>query len=85
MRYSVDINETVESLTHCLNKVNNEVQNIDEWFVNINAGGIKYGIYFNFDIENKELEISNQPSYDDSLFLDEIIDKINEYYRDDEE
>ena len=49
--------------------------------MSINAGGIDYGIYFNFDIDKKELEICNQPSLDadDSLNLNEIIEIINEY------
>lgn len=84
MRYSVDINGTIESLAYCLQKVNNEVENIWDWNVRINAGGIDYGIYFNFDIDNKELEICNQPQYNDSLDLDEIIEEINNY-EDDEE
>ena len=50
-----------------------------EWKVIVNANPIDYGIYFNFDLEQKELEISNAPrdGYDDTLYLDEIIDKIN--------
>ena len=87
MGYSIDINRSVDSLAYCLRKVNNGINNIEDWRVSINAGGIDYGIYFNFDAERKKLEISNQPSYDydDSLDLDEIIEKINEYYEDDEE
>lgn len=87
MGYSVDINRSVDSLTYCLQKVNNEIEDISDWKVSINAGGIDYGIYFNFDIERKELEISNQPSYgyDDSLGLDEIIEEINGNEENDEE
>ena len=86
MRYSVDIDRSVNSLAYCLRKVNNEIEDICDWRISINAGGIDYGIYFNFDIERKELEISNQPScgYDDSLGLDEIIEEINENEEDDE-
>ena len=86
MRYSVDIDRSVNSLAYCLRKVSNEIEDICDWRVSINAGGIDYGIYFNFDIERKELEISNQPScgYDDSLGLDEIIEEINENEEDDE-
>lgn len=80
MGYSVDIERSIDSLTRCLNKVNREIDNIDDWRVTINAGGIDYGIYFNFNLERKELEICNQPGYgyDDSLYLEEIIDLINE-------
>ena len=86
MRYSVDINRSVDSLAYCLRKVNNGIDNIDDWRVSINAGGIDYGIYFNFDVERKELEICNQPGcgYDDSLGLDEIIEEINENYEEEE-
>ena len=77
--YSVDIARDMDSLACCMQKVNNEINDIWDWSIRINAGGIDYGIYFNFDIERKTLEISNQPdmSADDSLCLDEIIEKIN--------
>lgn len=80
MRYSVDIERSVNSLAYCLNKVNNGVNSIDEWTVTINAGEIDYGIYFNFDIDNKILEISNQSTYNEEMYLDDIIDVINERY-----
>lgn len=85
MKYSIDIERSVWALTHCIQKVKNCVNNIEDWRVSINAGGIDYGIYFNFDIVNKELEICNQPRYDESLYLDEIIDIINEENEDEEE
>lgn len=87
MGYSVDIDRSVDSLAYCLQKVNNGINNIEDWRVSINAGGIDYGIYFNVDVERKELEICNQSSYgyDDSLDLDEIIEEINEYYENDKE
>jgi len=79
MRYTVDIERNVDALANCLKRVNNGIYDIWDWRVSINAGGIDYGIYFNFDLERKELEICNQPGYgyDDSLYLDEIIDLIN--------
>ena len=79
MKYTVDIDRSMDALAHCMQKVNNEIDDIWDWRVSINAGGIDYGIYFNFDLERKELEISNAPSYgyDDSLGLDEIIEEIN--------
>lgn len=81
MKYTIDIERSIDALAHSMEKVNG-IYHIDEWKVLINAGGIDYGIYFNFDLEQKELEISNQPSYgyDDSLGLDEIIEKINSEY-----
>ncbi len=85
MKYSVDIERSVDSLTHCLKRVNDEVENISDWRVSINTGGIDYGIYFNFDIDNMELEISNQPSCDDTTYLDDIIEEINERYGESED
>jgi hypothetical protein len=75
--YSIEIERSIWALTHCLQKVKNTVNNIDDWRISINAGGIDCGIYFNFDVENKELEICNQPQYDEGFYLDEIIDEIN--------
>ena len=80
MRYSVNINRNIEDLAHCIQWINENINNIWSWRVSINAGGIDYGIYFNFDIENKEFEICNQPRYNESFGLSEIIEKINRYY-----
>ena len=79
MKYSVDIARDIDSLATCLQRVKNGINNLYNWRISINAGGIDYGIYFNFDINNKELEISNQPDMiaEDSLCLDEIIEIIN--------
>lgn len=85
MRYSVDIDRSVDSVAYCLNRLNNEVDMWD-WRISINAGGIDYGIYFNFDLEEKELEICNQPHYKiETTDLDEVIEAINNYYEDEEE
>ena len=79
MRYTVDIEQSIDALANCLRRVQNGIDDIWDWNISI-AGGTDYGIYFNFDIEEKQLEISNQPGYgyDDSYYLDEIIDMINE-------
>ena len=77
MRYSVDIDRSVDSVGYCLNRLNNEVDMWD-WRISINAGGIDYGVYFNFDLEEKELEISNQPFYKvETTDLDTVIEAIN--------
>lgn len=85
MKYSVMIDKTVNAFAYCMNMVNDEVCNIWDWSISINACGIDYGIYFNFDIENMHLEISNCAEYDESLYLGEIIDKINAEYDEDYE
>ena len=76
MKYSVQIERSIEALADCLQRVNKSIDTWD-WNVYINAGGIDYGVYFNFDIDKKELEICNQPQYNESLYLDEIIEIIN--------
>lgn len=83
MRYSVQIERSFEAFTDCLQRVNNGIDTWD-WNIYINAGGIDYGVYFNFNIENKELEICNQARYDESLCLNEIIEEINEYYEEED-
>lgn len=80
MTYTIDIDNSLESLIYCLKKVQ-AIDNIYEWQVSINAGGIDYGIYFNFDSDECILEICNCPNdYADytDMGLDEIIDAINE-------
>lgn len=77
MKYSVEIERDIFALAYCIQRVQNGIDNICDWRISVNAGGIDYGIYFNFDIENKKLEICNQPQYDESLYLDEIIKEIN--------
>ena len=79
MTYTTDIDNRVESLIYCLKKVQ-EIDNIYEWSVSVNAGGIDYGVYFNFDSDACVLEISKCPNaYADytDMYLDEIIDAIN--------
>ena len=88
MTYTVDIDNRVDSLIHCLKRVQAGLDDIYEWSVSINAGGIDYGVYFNFDSDAHILEISNCPNdYADyaDMYLDEIIEAINEENSDEEE
>lgn len=83
MTFSVEIeNSTTEALIYCLNKLNREIPDFEsEWRFSINALGIDYGIYLNFDTEEKEVEISNSPKDsggDD--YLEDVINAINEEY-----
>ena len=77
MGYSIEIDRSVDALTNCMQRVHEGVEDIWDWRVSINAGGIDYGIYFNFNLERKELEICNQPRYNEDFYLDEIIEIIN--------
>lgn len=81
MTYTTDIENTVDSLIYCLKKVSQGIDNIYEWRVSVNAGGIDYGVYFNFDSDTCTLEICNQPNtYADytDMYLEDIIEAINE-------
>lgn len=78
MYYTVDIESSIESFAHCIEMVKNGIEDVWDWHISINAGGIDYGVYFNFNLNNKELEISNQCGYGcDEFGLAEIIDIIN--------
>ena len=85
MGYSVQIDRSINAFTYCMNKVNDEIYNIWDWRITVNAGGVDYGIYFNFDLEEQELEICNQPRFKESLYLDGIIEVINAEYEEEEE
>lgn len=76
-KYSVEIENTVDSVAYCFNKLKKNTDMWD-WKVTVNAGGINYGMYFNFDFDNKELEICNEPCTDNQSYLDDIIDMIND-------
>lgn len=78
MKYSVDIERSIDALLYCLNKVNNEVVDIWGWDIRINASGIDYGIYFNFDVYNQIIEICNNPTCDDCTPLNDVIEMIND-------
>ena len=48
--YSVEIERSIESFAHCIERVRNGINDIWDWNIVVNAGGIDYGIYFNFNI-----------------------------------
>ena len=76
MRYTLDIERNIDALEYCLRKVKNGIEDIWSWDISINAGGIDYGIYFNFDTERKELEICNHPGYGYNDIGREVIENI---------
>lgn len=85
MKYSVDIETSIDALSNCLNKIKKEIEDIWDWNIRINAGGVDYGVYFNFDVDNKILEICNEPACKDLTSLDDIIKAINDTDDDKEE
>ena len=77
--YSVEIDKyNPEALIHCLQKLQYGIPDFSEWRFTINAGGIDYGIYLNFDIENKEIEICNQPQGRGEDYLDDVLELFEE-------
>ena len=43
MRYTVDIERSINSLVLCLQRVNDGIACIWDWYISINSGGIDYG------------------------------------------
>ena len=82
--YSVEIDKyNPTALTHCLTKLENTIPNYQwDWRIFINAGGIDYGIYLNIDVEDKEIEICNQPKYGDG---EDWLDTVLELFEEDDE
>lgn len=77
--YSVEIDKySATSLVNCLKNLENEIPDFDEWRFIINSGGIDYGIYLNFNLRDKEIEISNQPRGEGNDYLDDVIDALSE-------
>ena len=87
MKYTVDIEASFGALARCMKKLDDYIACYWDWEITVNASCIDYGIYFNFDLEQKKMEISNAPKrdYDDTLGLDEIIELINGKEEEEEE
>ncbi len=84
MRFSVEINRYGEALVWCLKKLTNNIPDLYDWRFSANAGGIDYGIYLNIDIEDKEIEICNQPNGKGDDLLDDVIEYLEEIYEDED-
>lgn len=78
MKYSVDIERSIDALLYCLNKINDEIEDIWRWDIRVNADMIDCGIYFNFDIYNQIIEVCNNPTCDDCTSLNAVIKLIND-------
>ena len=73
-RFSVEIDRSPVSVAHCLRRLEEAIPDFDyDWEVTVNSGGIDYGVYFNIDINKKEIEINNQPVGDGDDYLDDVI------------
>ena len=84
MVFSVEIdNSNPLALAYCLKKCEHNIPDWEEWSITINAGGIDYGVYMNFDVEKKELEISNGSTY--MGCGDDCLDDVFEFFEEMEE
>lgn len=83
-RYSVEIcNDNPLSLMECLKRCDCNIPDFDSWSITINAGGINYGVYMNFDCEEMALEISNCPFYGSDG--DDCLDDVFECFEDEDD
>ena len=82
--YSIEIDKyNPTALTHCLRKLENAIPDYEyDWRIVINAGGIDYGIYLNININEKEIEICNQPRHGEG---DDYLDDVLELFEEEEE
>lgn len=87
MRFSVEVDKyNPVALAHCLNKLNDNIPDFEyDWTMEVNAGGIDYGIYLNIDTERHEIQVSNQPEGNGDDFLEDVIDAVKEDADDEEE
>lgn len=86
-KYSIDV-ENLYSLAYVLNELNDCICGLDyaeNWDVNVNAGGIDYGIYINVDIDRRSITICNQPNGNEDFGLEDVIEFIEERYGDKDE
>lgn len=83
-KYSVEVDRyNPMALAHCLKKLSYNIEDFEyDWRVIINAGGIDYGVYLNINVEEKTIEISNQPEYGDG---DDSLDDVIDFFLQEEE
>ena len=68
------------ALAHCLQKLGEAISDFEyDWRLTANGGGIDYGVFLNIDVEEKEIEICNQPEYgsDGDDMLEDVIEAVN--------
>ena len=85
-RFSVEIDRSPVSVAHCLKILEEGIPDFEyDWEVTVNSGGIDYGVYFNIDINKKEIEICNQPVGDGDDYLDDVLEYFENEDEDEEE
>ena len=80
--YSVEIDRyNPMALSYCLKKLGDAIPDFEYgWRLLANGGGIDYGVFLNINVEEKEIEICNQPEYgtDGDDYLDDVIKLFEE-------
>ena len=69
------------ALANCIERLGKGIPDFEwEWRISANAGGIDYGLFININIEDKTIEICNQPAYgtDGDNTIDEVIECFEE-------
>lgn len=80
MNYSVNVNDSITSFSYCIQKVSNGIYDVEDWDMTIDVVIDYDGIYFNFNLDDKTLEISGNSLYKELDSLDEVIGIINSEY-----
>lgn len=80
--YSIEVDRyNPLALAHCLERLGNGIPDFEwDYHMTINAGGIDYGTYININLEDKTIEICNQPEYgtDGNNTIDEVIENFED-------
>lgn len=65
------------ALANCLKKLADGIEDFEyNWRLSANGGGINYGLFLNIDIEEKTIEICNQPEYGCDDMLEDVLEAI---------
>lgn len=76
MKYSVDICNDIHSLAYCLKKINDKIEEVEDWKISIHIDYPTDYAFLNFDVDNKILQISNNKEYNTLQDLDTVIERI---------
>ena len=76
MKYSIDIMTDVYSLSYCLKKITDGIDDLEDWEICININFPTDKVFLNCDIDNKTIRINNKQDYDILQDLDTIIERV---------